>query len=233
MAKTRRHRCWICRQAEQERVRAELDRLTADIAALAGHMRTSRDEGERFLADMLGFALQVPADAYVRVGDGRPVLVAWGHGLAGAATARVLLTGQAKRAAKPMAILPPPRLPAHRALKLAALLAALVLALLLLLAALYLALRDPFGWYALDVAACTVAPGELELQARLKTEDARAATLRSTLAQAGRRRRPTAAAMPADSDPGPPADATAKHRRATRAGARGATRQAGDHPGLG
>ena len=92
-------------------MRAELDRLTADIAALAGHMRTSRDEGERFLADMLGFALQVPADAYVRVGDGRPVLVAWGHGLAGAATARVLLTGQAKRAAKPMAILPPPRLP--------------------------------------------------------------------------------------------------------------------------
>ena len=180
---------------EQERVRAELNRQTSDIAALADRMRTSRDEGERFLADMLGFAMQVPTEAYVRVRDGHPVLVAWGHALAGPAAPRVFLTGQATRPMRPMAILPPPRLPGPPGLggvRLAALLVALLLALLVLLAALYLALHDPFGWYAVDVTACTVAPGQMDLQARLKAEDARAAALRAELArltdEAGRRR---------------------------------------------
>jgi hypothetical protein len=181
--------------AEQERVRAELDRQTADIAALADRMHTSRAEGERFLADMLGFAMQVPTDAYVRVRNGHPVLVAWGHALASPAAPRVFLTGQSKRPARPMTILPPPSLfvpPGLSGARLAALLAALLLALLVLLLALYLVLRDPFRWYAVDVAACTVAPGQLELQAALKAEDARSAALRTELArltdEAGRRR---------------------------------------------
>ena len=178
--------------AEQERVRAELGRLTADIAALASRMGSGHDESERFLADMLGFALQVPADPYIWVRDGRPVLVAWGHAMAGVAATRVLLTAPAVRPVRPMVILPPPKLPAPPGPNRAALFAALLLALLVLLAVLYVALRDPFGWYAVDVAACTVAPGELALQAGLNAEETRAATLRATLAQltdeAGQRR---------------------------------------------
>ncbi len=212
--------------AEQDRVRAELDRLTADIAALADRMRARRDEGERFLADMLGFALQVPADSYVRVRDGRPVLVAWGHAQAGAAAPRVYLTGEAKRAAGPMTILPPPLLPAPPGLggaRLAALVIAILLALLLLLAALFVALRDPFGWFAVQVDACTVAPGQLELQAQLRAADARAATLRADLARladdAGRRRLQCPPLRPPPPPPPPPnADEQRAHERGAQAG---------------
>jgi hypothetical protein len=187
-------------------------------------MRTSTDEGERFLGDMLDFALKVPSPAYERQRGGAPVLVAWGHTLAGAAAPAVVLTGQAKLPPRPMTILPPPTAPgpAPGGARLAALLAALLLALLLLTAALFLALRDPFGWYAVDVAACTVAPGDLALQARLREEDAREAALRAELAQltdqAGRRRLqcpPVAAAAP------PPPPPTADERRAQERGAQG------------
>jgi len=93
------------------------------------------------------------------------------------------------------------------------------LALLALLAAYYLARRDPFGWYRVEVAACTVAPGEMDLRATLKAEEARAAALRSELARladdAGRRR---LQCPPVTTAPPPP---TADERRAEQRGAQG------------
>ena len=162
------------------------------------------------------------------------MLVGWGHSRVAARGAARVLTGAKAPVAAAMAILPPPPSPYHAAPRrtwlwgvLAASLAVPALALLLLW-------RDPFGWFQVDVAACRIMPGQLDLARALQDETAQEGVLRAELsrlaADAGQRRlmcppiQPPApperqAALPA---PPPP---SADEQRAQRRGAQGGKMQ--------
>lgn len=213
----------------QAAARASWQTMRADILAAAERLRSSRDEGERIFADMLAISMTIPDDSHILVRGDDIVLVAWGHRLAGHAEASpeaVDLTGEAALRQRPMPILPPPVL--HRKTSVLALVLASVAAFLLLLGAFYVAYADPFGWSQVELAQCSVAPGELALRDQLRGEAAREADLRAQLAaltdDAGRRRlqcapvQPPAQPVPAPTPaptPTPPSDA---QRRAERAG---------------
>ncbi|MDR3519059.1 MAG: hypothetical protein P4M00_24945 [Azospirillaceae bacterium] len=212
--------------------RAQWQKMRGDILGLADRMRASRDEGERVYADMLGIAITVPDESFVRVRNGRLVLVAWGHLRAGQSreAAPVELRAETRRPGGPMTILPPPTLAGPRGPG-AAWVLATVLATLLLAAAAFTVWRDPFGWYRLEAAACHLAPGELDLRDRLRAEEARGDSLREQRARltqdAGDRRlqcppaplpAPIPAPVPAPT-PVPPRSADAN--RASEHGAQG------------
>lgn len=201
-------------------VRADLDALLADCAALAERLRGSRNPSDALLGTTLAAALQVPGDASVHVLDGRPVLSGWGHARAGRAASSVVLTAEGGDGGR-MAILPPPAAPRPAGLPrwVPALAAALLLLVPLLAAALLY--WDPMRWLEARAAPCRPAPGQAALLAALQDEEARGAALRTELgrlvADAGERRlqcpvppAPRAAAPP----PPPSADA----ERAQRAG---------------
>ncbi len=210
---------------------AALDRLTAEIEALAARLGASRAEGDRFLSDMLGMALRLPGPEFVYVRGGQPVLVGWAHVRSGGRGAGMLLTGQAMAGAAPATILPPPpspygRPPAPRSW----LWGVLGLALLAPLLAGWAAVNDPFGWSAVDVPQCRLAPGDLGLEQGLQEEVSREAVLRAELARlsadAGQRRlmcppiQPPvqqAALPPPSPPPRPPSDDA---QRAERQGAK-------------
>ena len=234
--------------AEQAALWTEAGRLVEDTRALAARLGGSRIEGDRFLAEMLALALPpanaagqpelLPEDLYAAsrpAGPGlQPVLVGWGHSRVAARGAARVLTGAKAPVAAAMAILPPPPSPYHAAPRrtwlwgvLAASLAVPALALLLLW-------RDPFGWFQVDVAACRIMPGQLDLARALQDETAQEGVLRAELsrlaADAGQRRlmcppiQPPApperqAALPA---PPPP---SADEQRAQRRGAQGGKMQ--------
>jgi hypothetical protein len=102
-------------------VQAEADRLVADIRGLIERLRAASRESDRFLGEMLAHAIRIPNADAVRVRNGRPVLVAWGHEQVGPSPVAVPILGQVREAppvaapaAQPaeapprMAILPPP-----------------------------------------------------------------------------------------------------------------------------
>jgi hypothetical protein len=212
----------------QSVARGQWQRLRGEILELATRMRASRDESERLFADMLGAAVEVPDESYVRVRNDNLLLVAWGHRRAGAlpeAQKTVELTGEAPMPLRPMVILPPPVLSGQVSARGARL--ATFLSALLLLAVLFVMLRDPFGWSAIPLGECTVAPGELTLREQLLAGDARGAELRAQLAQladdAGRRRLQCAPLPPprqqAQVTPPPQPPPSNDERRATERGA--------------
>lgn len=216
---------------------AELDRLTADIRALAVRLAAGRGEGDRFLSDTLDMALRLPGPEYVYVRGTQPVLVAWGHERSGGRGGGVVLSGQAAAAVAAMAILPPPPSPYGRPAAARTLLwGVLAASLLLPLLAGFVALRDPFGWFAVAVPQCRIAPGQLGLEEALQGEVSREGVLRAELARlsadAGARRLqcppiqpptppPQQAAIPPPPPAAPPAPPPSEDRqRAERRGAR-------------
>lgn len=209
---------------------AELDRLTADVRALAVRLQSGRGEGDRFLSDTLDMALRLPGAEYIYVRGSQPVLVAWGHERSGGRGQGVVLSGQAAASVAPMAILPPPPSPYGRpAVARTWLWGVLAASLLLPLLAGYAVLRDPFGWFAVAVPQCRIAPGQLGLEEALQGEVSREGVLRAELARlsadAGQRRLqcppiqppappPQAAVVP------PPPPPSEDRQRAERQGAR-------------
>lgn len=177
-------------EAEREAARAGLAALIADIQAEVARLRASRGEGERLLGELLDLALVLPSADSLRIVDGQPVLIAWGHAPVGEAPRRELLLGQLRRPARaapppapalpPMAIVGPPPPPPRRFPW--AWLAALLLLLLLLLL-LWLVWRDPYGWFRREPGLCTIPPAELELAERLREAQDREARLRGQIAE--------------------------------------------------
>lgn len=205
---------------EQEAARGQLARLVADVLAVASRLRSSPNDGERFLSEMLELSMQVPDEASVYVAAGHPVLVAWGYAKAGPAIERVHLSGMLPASSRPMPIAPPPiaPVPVERSTW-SVLITALALASLMLLVSAFLVLRDPLGWYDVQEAACAVLPGQLDLLAALHTAESHQSDLRLQLAQlstdAGARRlqcRPP--------EPPPPPQIGADEQRARDRGAK-------------
>jgi hypothetical protein len=179
--------------AVQAAATAERSRLEQDIRALATRKRNSHSEGERFLGEMIGVALSIPSDDHVYVLGNRPVLVAWGHVLAGVLPAeQAAVVGYRQSAPTPMHILPPPGLPVAISLLRRWLFPILIAALLLPLFALLLIFLDPYGWFAVAGPECRIAEGQPALLAELQDTKGRESVLRAELAQeteaAGRRR---------------------------------------------
>ena len=65
--------------AAQEAAKARLATLVEDIERHAGELSQSTRSRDRFLADVLRQAIQIPSLDYVYVANGAPVLVAWAH----------------------------------------------------------------------------------------------------------------------------------------------------------
>ena len=194
---------------ERTAAQARLDGLVADITALAQRLGASRSDGDRFLADMLGLALRLPGGDHVYVRNGQPVLVGWGHVRSGGRGGTMVLTGPAALPPAAMAILPPPPSPYAAAVPartwLWGVLGASLLAPLL---AAFILMRDPFGWFAIDVASCRLAPGQLGLARGIQEEAAREGVLRAELARlladAGERRLQCPPERPPEPPPPPP-----------------------------
>ena len=168
----------------QAQIRQTLAQLGADIAALAGTLKSGRDGNDRVLGTMLELALQVPGEGYVYAAGTQPVLVAWGHAGSGGASQGIALSGQRAAAPGRMAILPPPMVPPPAVRRLGPALAAATLgAALLLVAALLLLGRDPLGWYAVAAPVCAVPDGNMALRAQLDGAARHEAELRLQLAQ--------------------------------------------------
>ena len=202
---------------------ARLDALTGDIRVLIDRLREARGESDRFLAEMLERALHIPDAEAIRVRNDAPVLVGWGHERIGAAAAPVQVLGRARAPVTPMAILPPPLLPAPPGPRLLPYVLALVIALLLLGGAAWLFLRPPV--LLASGGSCTVAQGDLDTIGAWRETDARNATLRAQLAalsdDAGRRRLqcPPVRQAAAPPPPAPPSqDAQRAQQRGGKAG---------------
>ncbi len=171
-----------------------LDQLVGGIEALAAKLGDSRMNADRLLADMLRLALRLPGTDSVYVRGGQPVLVGWGHVRSGGRGGAVVLTGPVMPPPAPhAAILPPPPSPyAAAAPPRMWLWGALGAALLAPLLALELGMRDPFGWFAVDMPQCRLEPGQLALAQGLDDGVAREGVLRTELARltadAGQRR---------------------------------------------
>lgn len=172
----------------REAARAELTRLVEGIRAESEALRASGQSGNRFLGDLLALSLQVPDEDGIRVVEGRPVLVAWGHAPVGAPARPELLLGllsrptiQARTRAAgepPMRIVgPPPPKPERRASRLWGL---LVLLPLLLVALLWF---DPFRWFEAPLPQCRVEPQDLALLDEFRREEAREGALRAEIAR--------------------------------------------------
>jgi hypothetical protein len=200
-------------EPQQGAARAELGKLVSDIKAAAQRLKQARRDDERFLGDLLDLALIVPDAECVHAvvtADGavQPVLVSWGHRVAGEGAAPELLLGVAgmgpRRVSGMRIVGPPPAVAARRAWWPWALAAALALALLLFLLML---LFDPFGWFRVPPAQCVVAPGHIERLQALREAEAREAALRREIARAtlelGNRR------VNCPAPPAPPAPAPA------------------------
>ncbi len=186
-----------------------LDRLGSDIRGLAETLTASRDEGDRFLGELLRFALTVPDDRHVLVAAGRPVLVGWGHRAAGPRQPDPLIIGT-RLLSRPlaggqrMAIAPPPvpilgELPRPQPSGLWW--AALALACLLWLVPLWLlsrALAAP--------PVCAVAPSTIALARRLHLAEATGAGLAARLGvlRSGPRCHPPGPGNPAPGGAPPP-----------------------------
>ena len=214
--------------AARDPLQAVLDRLLADIRALAARLAASRADADRFLSDTLSLAMQLPGPEFVYVRGGQPVLVAWAHTRRGPAGGNVALTGSAMRSSGANAtILPPPPSPyAANAGGRQWLWAVLALSLLAPLLTAFILFRDPFGWFVINVAQCQLVPGQLGLVQGLDEGVARESVLRAELARltadAGQRRlmcppERAAAAPPLPVPVRPPANADAQ--RAEREGA--------------
>ena len=161
-----------------------LNRLGGEIRGLAETLTASRDEGDRFLGELLRFALTVPDDRHVLVAAGRPVLVGWGHRAAGPRQPDPLIIGtrlfsRSLEGGQRTTIAPPPvpilsELPRPRRASLWW--AALALACLLWLVPLWLlsrALAAP--------PVCAVAPSAIVLARRLHLVEATGAGLAARL----------------------------------------------------
>lgn len=188
--------------AEADRARAALDRLSADIRALSERLRDAPSESDRFLSAMLDLALRIPDSGAIRVRDGQPVLVGWGHQHAGPGAGPATVLGHIRAAAPPgrMAILPPPVLPDAAGPKLWPWLAALAASVLMLLGAAWLLLHPPAVG---EPASCALDAAGPDALAAWREANGRNAALQAQLAalvdDAGRRRlqcRPVQAAAP-------------------------------------
>ena len=196
-------------EPERAAAQARMDALVADIEALAQRLNTSRADGERFLADMLGLALRLPGPEYVYVQGEQPILVGWGHVRSGGRGGEMVLTGLSARAVAATAILPPPPSPYAAAapprMWLWGVLGASLLAPLL---AAFILLQDPFGWFTITVAPCRLQPGQLGLARGIQEEAAREGVLRAELARlladAGERRVQCPPEQPPPPPPEPP-----------------------------
>ena len=87
---------------------ATLAQLGDDIRTLAERLAAGPAEADRFLGEMLSFALTVPDESHVLVAARQPVLVGWGHRAAGPRQPNPLIIGTRLMAEARMAILPPP-----------------------------------------------------------------------------------------------------------------------------
>lgn len=212
----------------RDRLQAVLDGLVADIRALTARLGASRADGDRFLSDTLGLAMQLPGPEFVYVRGGQPVLVAWAHTRQGQAGGNAVLTGSAVRpSGAHTTILPAPPSPyAATAGRRQWLWGVLALSLLAPLLTAFIMIRDPFGWFAVNIAQCQLVPGQLGLVQGLEEGVARESVLRAELARltadAGQRRlmcppERAAAAPPPPLPVRPPASADAQ--RAEREGA--------------
>lgn len=216
-------------EIERVAARAQLDRLQRELGAESERLRKSAHEDERFLGEMLGFALVTPSADHLYVVDGQPVLVAWGHTLIGETARPELLIGQRTLGARqragtsaaagnsgksaPMVIHGPP--PAQRQFPVG-LLASALLSLAILALVPVLVFKDPFGWFGLPPPQCTVPPTELALQEELRNEQRREGRMRSEIAKASLALGDRRAACPPVQAPPPavPADVTEAQRRA-------------------
>lgn len=197
--------------AAQEAVREPLLRMVAEIQAAAATLHESKNEGDRFLGELLRLALEIPDPSAIRVRDGVPVLAPWGHLRAGPGVVRELLVKMMPQPVAPMAIVGPPAAAAAVRARIWPWLLAFLLALLLLLLALWLLWRDPFGWFATPQAQCAAPDQQVASLDVLREEEAREGALRAELArivaEAGERRllcRPPAPPPPPPRPPEPP-----------------------------
>ena len=190
----------------QEAARAAFTRLQADIREEADRLRASTRESERFLGELISLALIIPSSDCLRVVDGQPVLVAWGHAKLGEAPNPELLIGMTRRrggaAMAPMQIVGPPPAPPEKRPWLFWLLGLLGLLLLLLL--LLLLWRDPFGWFRAAPPQCVVQPGNMQLLDELRAAEAREAALRAEIAREMLRLGDRRTACPPPEPPPPP-----------------------------
>ena len=190
----------------QEAARDAFTRLQADIREEADRLRASTRESERFLGELISLALIIPSSDCLRVVDGQPVLVAWGHAKLGEAPNPELLIGMTRRrgggAMAPMQIVGPPPAPPEKRPWLFWLLGLLGLLLLLLL--LLLLWRDPFGWFKAAPPQCVVQPGNMQLLDELRAAEAREAALRAEIAREMLRLGDRRTACPPPEPPPPP-----------------------------
>ncbi len=180
-------------QAERDAADTTLQRLTADIEALAARLAAGRGESDRFLAEMLALALHLPGPEWIFMQGAQPVLAAWGLGRTGQPGSGMVLTGTVAAVSALVPILPPPASPyAPVPARYSWLWAALGAALCVPALALFLWWQDPFHWFVADPGQCRIVPGQLDLERALVDEAAREGVLRTELAQlvadAGQRR---------------------------------------------
>ena len=195
--------------ASRVAVAGQLAVLRGDIMALSERLRAGRDEGDRFLGEMLGFALTVPGPQYERSLAGAPVLVGWGHLAAGARAVQGDIVASVRAPPAPMTILPPPASPFAAVRRQSWLWPVLGASVLVPVLALLLYWRDPFGWFAGALPDCTVPPGQVALGQTLDDEAAREGALRLELsrlmADAGQRRLQCPPVQPPTPPPAPQA----------------------------
>ena len=203
-------------------VRARLETLVADIAALGQRLLAGHTDGERFSGEMLLLCIQVPDQGRVMAIGSQPILVGWGHARAGVAPEPAVVTGRRAPAMGSMVILPPPRGPAPRGRNLALLLTGVFGGTLTAAVLGALLWFDPFGWSVVSVAQCTVPPDQPALAAVLQDAVTREGALQLELARLGtdagqRRLRCTPVSAPAPPSRHP---LSADTQRAERQGAR-------------
>ncbi|WP_144300308.1 hypothetical protein [Elioraea rosea] len=201
---------------------ARLASLFADISAEATALKASPREGDKLLGELLSLAMRVPDPSYIRVRNGRPVLVAWGHEAGGRSVGPELLDKPADLPPLRRPILFPRRTEAAAARAWPWLLLASLLALLLLLL-LLLFWRNPFGWFAMAPPGCSVEPAGIALLEEQREGADRFVHLQEDLARARRALGDARLACPpvrrqAEAPPPPPRNEDAE--RARREGGR-------------
>lgn len=177
---------------------AELDRLIGDIRSLAQWLRSAPFETDRKLGESLVLALRIPDPDSIRLRQGQPILIGWGHRRRGQT-----LAARADRL--PVRILPPPPAPVPSR-GAGALWGAASLGGLALFTGACLLLINPFDWLGLSQSFCRLPRESLARLQSYRDEEQHQASLRAQLAtlvdQAGERR---LACMPGvgSADPAP------------------------------